>query len=82
MTKNTINIDVTTRRENRDTLIELCIWVFLAAFISGRLTMFILESGFNAKMLFEYYPDIVFSMLVLIFPFLYRLIFGCVKRFV
>ena len=69
--------EIQARRESRDRMVELYLWSIAAFVISGRLWIMMLRFGrFHPDMLTDFYLDVLAGVLCLIFPILYRLIFG------
>jgi hypothetical protein len=60
-------------------LTEIIVWLVLAILFSWRLIAIIFENiieGHGVPYLYEFYSDIIFSSLVIIFPIIFNVIFG------
>lgn len=57
-------------------LIELYLWIILAIIISGRLFFIALEGASPIEIIANGYNEIVYAFFVMLFPIIFRLIFG------
>src|ERR1700694_5114254 len=64
-------------RETRLWITELALWAVLAFLVTGRFWIAVLREGhFRPEWIFEAYSELLLGVLCLIFPILYRLVFG------
>lgn len=64
-------------KRNQNTLLELCVWFLLSVVVAGKPIFYGFTFGFRAKDFFlEFYSVILISILVFLFPILFKLIYG------